>query len=71
MSTSSDIKAEKYRIFKKYLNAGFARTFIYSVLSTVEIKVGKDRMCKECLNAGYLRTFIYSALNAFDAISAQ
>ena len=55
MSTSSDIKAEKYRIFKKYLNAGFARTFIYSVLITVEIKVGKDRMFKECLNAGYLR----------------
>ena len=33
MSTSSDIKAEKYRIFKKYLNAGFARTLFiqYSV----------------------------------------
>ena len=71
MSTSSDIKTGKGRIFKKYLNADNLRTFIYSVLSTVDIKVGKDRIFKKFLNAGYLRTFIYSVLNAFDAISAH
>ena len=71
MSTSSDIKAGKDRIFKKYLNADYVRTFIYAVLSTVDIKVGKDRIFKKCLNVGYLRTFIYSVFNAFDAISAH
>ena len=33
MSTCSDIKTGKDRIFKKYLNAGYLRTFIYSVLN--------------------------------------
>ena len=71
MSTSSDIKEGKDRIFKKHLNAGYLRTFIYSVFSTVDNKVGNDRIFKKCLNAGYLKTFIYSVLNAFDAISTH
>ena len=33
MSTCSDIKTGKDRIFKKYLNAGYLRTFTYSVLN--------------------------------------
>ena len=36
MSTTSDIKAEKDRIFKNYLNAGYPRTFIYSVLNAFD-----------------------------------
>ena len=73
MSTSSDVKAGKDRIFNKYLNADYLRTCIYGVLSTstVDIKVGKDRIFKKCLNAGYLRTFIYSVFNAFDTLSAH
>ena len=69
MSTSSDIITGKDRVFEKYLNADYLKTFICSVLSTVDIKVGKDRIFK-FLNASYLKTFIYSALNASDAISA-
>ena len=57
--------------FKKYLNAGYPRTFICSALNVFGIKVEKDRIFKKCLNAGYARTFIYSVLNAFDAISAH
>ena len=60
-----------YLRFKKYLNAGYPRTFICSVLNAFDIKVEKDRIFKKCLNAGYARTFIYSVLNAFDAISAH
>ena len=70
MSTSSDIKAGKDCILKKYLNAGYLKTFIYLVFSTVDIKVGNDRIFKKCLNAGYLANFIYSVLSTFDAISA-
>ena len=33
MRTSSDIKVGKDRIFKKYLNVGYPRTFIYSLLN--------------------------------------
>ena len=36
MSTSSDIKLGKDHIFKKYLNAGYLRTFIYSVLNAFD-----------------------------------
>ena len=70
---ASILKREKiiYLRFKKYLNAGYPRTFICSVLNAFEIKVEKDRIFKKCLNAGYARTFIYSVLNAFDAISAH
>ena len=32
MITSADIEVGKDRIFKKYLNAGYPRTFTYSVL---------------------------------------
>lgn len=31
MSTTSDIKAEKDRIFKNYLNTGYPRTFTLTV----------------------------------------
>ena len=37
MSTSSVIKAEKDRIFKKFLNACYLRTFTYSVLSVFDV----------------------------------
>ena len=33
MRTSCDIKAGKDCIFKKYLNAGYPKAFIYSVLN--------------------------------------
>ena len=46
MRTSSDIKAGKDCIFKKYLNDGYPSTFIYSVLNAFDIKVGKDRIFK-------------------------
>ena len=36
MSTSSDIEAGQDRIFKKHLNAGYPRTFIYSVLNAFD-----------------------------------
>ena len=71
MSTSFDIKAGKDHTFKNYLNAGYLRTFIYSVLSALHIKLGKDHIFKKCLNAGHPRAFIYLVLNAFDAISAH
>ena len=71
MRTSSDIKAGKDRIFRKYLNAGYPRTFIYSGLNACDIKVGKDHIFKKYLNAGYPRIFIYSVLNAFDGISTH
>ena len=38
MNTSSGIQAGKNRIFNKYLNAHYLRTFTYAVLSTVDIK---------------------------------
>ena len=36
MSTSFDIKARKDHIFKKCLNAGYPRTFIYLVLNAFD-----------------------------------
>ena len=36
MRTSSDIKAEKDHIFKKYLNADYPRTFVYSALNAFD-----------------------------------
>ena len=36
MRTSSNIKARNNRIFRKYLNAGYPRTFIYSVLNAFD-----------------------------------
>ena len=36
MSTTSDIKAGKDRIFKNCLNAGYPRTFIYSALNAFD-----------------------------------
>ena len=71
MRTSSDIKAGKDRKFKKYLNDGYPRTCIYSVLNAFDIKMEKGRIFKKHLNAGYPRTFISSVLNAFDDISAH
>ena len=71
MRTSSDIKAEKDHKFKKYLNAGYPRTLIYSVLNAFDIKMGKGHIFKKYLNAGYPRTFISSVLNVFDDISAH
>ena len=48
---------ELARIFEKYLNAGYSRTFIYSVINVFDIKVGKDRIFKKYLNASCPRTF--------------
>ena len=50
MRTSSNIKAGKNRMFKKYLNAGHPRNFIFSVINAFDIKVGKYRIYKKYLN---------------------
>lgn len=71
MSTSSDIKAGKYRIFANKFYGGCLRTFIYSILTALDVKVGKDSILKKFLNASYQRTFIYSVLNSFEVISAN
>ena len=36
MWTSPDIEVGEDRIFKKYLNVGYPRTFIYSVLNAFD-----------------------------------